>query len=64
VKKERYKIVKLPVELIEEIDLIRESFGYRSRAEFVKEAVRRLLNEYRDEIREMKAARKKKREKS
>lgn len=59
-KEERYKIIKLPIELAEEIDLIRERHGYRSRAEFVKEAVRRLLNEYRDEIREIRAVRKEK----
>ena len=57
---ERYKIIKLPIELVEEIDLIRERYGYRSRAEFVKEAVRRLLSMYREEIREIKATQKEK----
>jgi len=55
---ERYKIIKLPIELVEEIDLIRERYGYRSRAEFVKEAVRRLLSMDREEIREIKATQK------
>jgi len=38
-----YVIVKLPRELIKEIDLLVGKYGYRSRAEVVKEAVRRFL---------------------
>lgn len=39
--------VKIPIELIEEIDTIIGKFGFRSRGEFVKEAVRKLLDHYR-----------------
>jgi len=40
--------VKIPIELIEEIDAIVGKFGFRSRGEFVKEAVRKLLDHYRN----------------
>ncbi|MEM2512694.1 MAG: ribbon-helix-helix domain-containing protein [Candidatus Bathyarchaeia archaeon] len=40
--------VKIPVELIREIDAMIGQFGFRSRGEFVKEAVRKLLDHYRN----------------
>jgi metal-responsive CopG/Arc/MetJ family transcriptional regulator len=43
----RYVSVSIPEELIKEIDKILEKskFGYESRPEFIKEAVRRRLEE-------------------
>jgi len=43
----RYTNVALPFDLIEKIDNIikKSGMGYRSRGEFVKEAVRNLLKE-------------------
>lgn len=38
-----YIPVKIPSELVEELDKHIGTFGFRSRQEFVKEAVRRLL---------------------
>ncbi len=38
-----YVPIRLPRELVEEIDNLVGRLGYRSRAEIVKEAVRRLL---------------------
>lgn len=48
-KKKGHITVKIPTELIEEIDTLIKSqrFGFRSRGEFVKEAVRKLLDHYR-----------------
>jgi len=45
-KKVEYTILKIPVELAEEINDIIGKHGYRSRAEFAKEAIRTLLREY------------------
>lgn len=41
----KYTYVGLPMELVKEIDavIINYRFGYKSRAEFVKDAVRELL---------------------
>ena len=39
-------IVKLPKELIEEVDKIVGSHGYRTRPEVIKDAVRAMLREY------------------
>lgn len=41
-----YSVIKIPDELAEEIDKIVGKHGYRSRTEFVKDAVRALLREY------------------
>ena len=43
----RYTNVALPVDLIEQIDTVikKKGMGYKSRGEFVKEAVRNLLKE-------------------
>jgi len=43
-----YAQISLPIDLIKKIDELIKSGrgGYRSRAEFVKDAVRRLLREY------------------
>jgi metal-responsive CopG/Arc/MetJ family transcriptional regulator len=41
-----YSVIKIPDELAEEIDKIVGKHGYRSRTEFVKDAVRTLLREY------------------
>jgi metal-responsive CopG/Arc/MetJ family transcriptional regulator len=45
----RYTNVALPSDLIEQIDKLiqKRGMGYRSRGEFVKEAVRNLLKELR-----------------
>jgi len=45
-EKTEYIILKIPAELAEEINRIIGSHGYRSRAEFAKEAIRLLLREY------------------
>ena len=44
-KKRRYTTVHLPVELLQLVDNIIEDgkYGYSSRAEFVKDAIRRYL---------------------
>jgi len=43
-----YMHIKIPEELVVEVDnfIADGQFGYRSRTEFVKDAVRRLLSEY------------------
>ena len=41
-----YGFVKIPKDLIDEIDKVIGRHGYRSRAEFVKDAIRALLREY------------------
>jgi metal-responsive CopG/Arc/MetJ family transcriptional regulator len=43
----RYTNIALPDDLVEQIDKIikNKGWGYKSRAEFVKEAVRKLLKE-------------------
>jgi len=41
-----YSVVKIPDELAEEIDKVVGKHGYRSRTEFVKDAIRALLREY------------------
>ncbi len=44
----RYKNINLPIELVKEIDKYIENHpekGYSSRAEFAKEAIRKLLRE-------------------
>jgi len=45
-KKSDYVVYKLPKDLDEEIQKIVGKHGYRSKTEFVKDAVRRLLLEY------------------
>jgi len=44
--KEEYVVVKIPKDLADEIDRFMGRYGYRSRAELVKEAVRLLLRQY------------------
>jgi len=41
----KYSIIKIPSKLAEEIDKLIEKMGFASRAEFVKYAVRRLIEE-------------------
>lgn len=41
-----YVTVKLPRDLLEEIDRVLGRFGYRSRTEFIKDAIRDLLRRY------------------
>jgi metal-responsive CopG/Arc/MetJ family transcriptional regulator len=41
-----YSLIKIPRELADEIDKIVGKHGYRSRTEFIKDAVRALLREY------------------
>ena len=41
-----YAPVKIPKSLLDEVDKAVGKFGYRSRAEFVKDAIRSLLREY------------------
>jgi len=45
-KKTEYGFVKVPQDLIKEVDSVVGKHGFRSRAEFVKEATRRLLTSY------------------
>ena len=45
---EDYATLKIPKELADEIDKIVGLMGFRSRAEFVKEAIRKLLMEYKE----------------
>ncbi|MEM1661023.1 MAG: ribbon-helix-helix domain-containing protein [Candidatus Bathyarchaeia archaeon] len=47
-KKQDHITIKLPVELVEEIDVLVGKYGFRSRGEVVKEAVRKLLDHYRN----------------
>jgi len=42
----QYVTIKLPIEIVNEIDEMIGKHGFRSRGEFVKEAVRRLLDYY------------------
>ena len=41
-----YAVIKLPKDLADMIDLMIGRMGYKTRTEFVKDAVRRLLREY------------------
>jgi len=41
-----YVTVKIPVDLADRVDDVLKRLGYSSRAEFTKDAVRRLLVEY------------------
>ena len=41
-----YLPVKIPKSLLDEVDKAVGKYGYRSRAEFVKDAIRSLLREY------------------
>jgi len=43
---EVYTTLKIPKELADEIDKVLGTMGFRSRAEFVKEAIRNLLTQY------------------
>ena len=45
-EKSEYVIIKIPADLVKEIDAVLGKHGYRSRAEFVKDAVRALLRHY------------------
>lgn len=45
-KKVKYTLLKLPKDLVDEVDKIVGKHGYRSRTEFVKDAIRSLLREY------------------
>jgi len=45
-KKTEYGFIKVPQDLIKEVDNVVGKHGFRSRAEFVKEATRRLLTAY------------------
>jgi len=47
IKMSKYRNIALPNELIERIDLVikRAKLGYKTRGEFVKEAVRNLLKD-------------------
>jgi len=47
-KKSDYVTIKLPSELVEEIDSLIGKYGFKSRGEIVKEAVRRFLDHYRN----------------
>jgi len=49
-KKQDHVTIKLPKELVDEIDALQGKFGFRSRGEVVKEAVRRLLDHYRNVV--------------
>lgn len=43
---EEYTTVRIPKELSDEIDNLIGKYGFRSRSEVVKEAIRRLLEHY------------------
>ena len=45
-KKEKYIQVKVPTELVDEVDAMIGLKGYKSRMEFVREAIRDLLRHY------------------
>ena len=45
-REQLYTTVKIPRDLVEEIDRMMDKHGYRSRSEFVKDAIRSLLREY------------------
>jgi len=45
-REEEYSTVKVPKDLIDEIDKMMDKLGYRSRSEFVKDAIRSLLRQY------------------
>lgn len=44
----QYVTLKIPRNLIEKIDMLVGDYGFTSRAEFVKEAIRKLLREYKE----------------
>lgn len=46
--KNEYATVRIPKNLTDEVDTLVGSFGFTSRAEIVKEAIRRLLQEYKE----------------
>ena len=41
--RDKYATVKIPIELASKLDELSEDLGYRSRAEIVKDAVRRFI---------------------
>jgi len=43
----KYKTINLPAPLVDEINYIKERFGYVSVSEFVKDAIRRRIEELR-----------------
>jgi len=45
-EEQEYSTVKVPKDLISEIDKMMDRLGYRSRSEFVKDAIRSLLRQY------------------
>jgi len=45
-----YTTIKLPNELIAEIDKLIGKHGFRSRGEIVKEAIRAFLKQYADDV--------------
>lgn len=45
-KEDDYTTIRIPKELSEEVDALVGKKGFRSKAEVVKEAIRRLLNHY------------------
>jgi len=44
-----YVTIKLPKDLISEMDKLLGKYGFTSRAEIAKEAIRKLLKEYKQE---------------
>jgi len=53
-KEDNYVTVRIPKELSEEVDKLIGIKGFRSKAEIVKEALRDLLDHYKEDIREKK----------
>jgi len=45
-KTQQYSTVKVPMDLVKEVDRMMDKHGYRSRSEFIKDAIRSLLREY------------------
>ncbi|MBS7633923.1 hypothetical protein KEJ34_00240 [Candidatus Bathyarchaeota archaeon] len=48
---EEVLLIKIPRELLDEVDRLTELMGYETREKFVESAVRRLVNQYMEKIR-------------
>lgn len=46
IETEVYVFQKIPKSLVDEVDKVMGQYGYRSRSEFVKDAIRSLLRQY------------------
>jgi metal-responsive CopG/Arc/MetJ family transcriptional regulator len=48
---EEVLLIKIPRELLAEVDRLTELMGYETREKFIESAVRRLVNQYMEKIR-------------